>query len=153
MTRPERPPGRVTPETSGSSSAGVVSAPSNLSPVPATANVVTANVETLKVSTTSNPNSVAGAIAGAIRTSGAVWIQVVGAGALNQATKASVIARGILSASGLDIVVTPSFADIEIDGEARTALRLRLEDRERRQVSLGDGDRRPRVPPADVAVG
>lgn len=153
MTRPERPPGRVTSETSGSSSAGVVSAPSNLSPVPATANVVTANVETLKVSTTSNPNSVAGAIAGAIRTSGAVWIQVVGAGALNQATKASVIARGILSASGLDIVVTPSFADIEIDGEARTALRLRLEDRERRQVSLGDGDRRPRVPPADVAVG
>ena len=105
-------------------------------PVPAAA-----EVEILKVSTKSNPNSVAGAIAGAIRSSGAVVIQVVGAGALNQATKASVIARGILSAGGLDIVVTPSFADIEIDGEQRTALRLRLEDRERRLVSKDDPGR------------
>lgn len=108
-------------------------------PVPAAA-----EVEILKVSTKSNPNSVAGAIAGAIRSSGAVVMQVVGAGALNQATKASVIARGILSAGGLDIVVTPSFADIEIDGEQRTALRLRLEDRERRQVGPEDPGRPPR---------
>jgi stage V sporulation protein S len=100
-----------------------------------------AEVEILKVSTKSNPNSVAGAIAGAIRSSGAVVMQVVGAGALNQATKASVIARGILSAGGLDIVVTPSFADIEIDGEQRTALRLRLEDRERRSISPDDPGR------------
>ena len=57
---------------------------------------------------------------------------MVGAGALNQATKASLIARGILSDEGLDIVVVPTFADIEIDGEARTALRLRLEDRQHR---------------------
>lgn len=109
--------------------------------VPATA------VETLKVSARSNPNSVAGAIAGAIRTSGAVFIQVVGAGALNQATKASVIARGILSTGGLDIVVTPSFADIEIDGEARTALRLRLEDRERRRVGPDDPSLPQPAPP------
>lgn len=100
-----------------------------------------AEVEILKVSTKSNPNSVAGAIAGAIRSSGAVVMQVVGAGALNQATKASVIARGILSAGGLDIVVTPSFADIEIDGEQRTALRLRLEDREHRSISPDDPGR------------
>ncbi len=102
-----------------------------------------AEVETLKVSTKSNPNSVAGAMAGAIRSSGAVLVQVVGAGALNQATKATVIARGILSASGLDIIVTPSFADIEIDGEARTALRLRLEDRQHRTVGPGDPGRPP----------
>ena len=111
-----------------------------------------AEVEILKVSTKSNPNSVAGAIAGAIRSSGAVVMQVVGAGALNQATKASVIARGILSAGGLDIVVTPSFADIEIDGEQRTALRLRLEDREHRLVSADDPGRPPRrdEPDADA---
>jgi stage V sporulation protein S len=109
-------------------------------PVPAAA-----EVEILKVSTKSNPNSVAGAIAGAIRSSGAVVIQVVGAGALNQATKASVIARGILAAGDLDIVVTPSFADIEIDGEQRTALRLRLDDRDRRLISPDDPGRpRPR---------
>ena len=97
----------------------------------------TADVEVLKVSTRSNPNSVAGAIAGAIRGSGEVVVQVVGAGALNQATKAAVIARGILAAEGLDIVVTPSFADIEIDGEQRTALRLHLEDRGLRPVDAG----------------
>ncbi len=100
-----------------------------------------ADIEVLKVSTRSNPNSVAGAIAGAIRHSGAVVMQVVGAGALNQATKASVIARGILSAGGLDIVMTPSFADIEIDGEQRTALRLRLDDRERRTIGPDDPGR------------
>lgn len=100
-----------------------------------------AEVEVLKVSTKSNPNSVAGAIAGAIRGSGAVVVQVVGAGALNQATKAAVIARGILSTGGLDIVVTPSFADIEIDGEQRTALRLRLEDRVHRRVGAQDVSR------------
>ncbi len=93
-----------------------------------------ADIETLKVSTKSNPNSVAGAIAGAIRTSGSVVIQVVGAGALNQATKATVIARGILSTGGLDIICIPSFADIQIDGEQRTALRLLVEDREHREV-------------------
>ncbi len=102
---------------------------------------IAAAVETLKVSTRSNPNSVAGAIAGAVRTSGAVLVQVVGAGALNQATKASVIARGILSDEGLDIVVVPSFADIEIDGEARTALRLRLEDRQHRTQAPDPLDR------------
>ena len=78
-------------------------------------------VEQLKVSTKSNPNSVAGAVAGALRQSGAVEIQVVGAGALNQAIKAVAIARGYVAASGIDLVCIPTFADIEIDG--RTAHR------------------------------
>ena len=86
-------------------------------------------METLKVSTRSNPNSVAGAIAGALRSAGAVEIQVVGAGALNQSIKAVAIARGYVAASGIDLVCIPTFADIEIDGEQRTAIRLSIEDR------------------------
>ncbi len=86
-------------------------------------------METLKVSTKSSPNSVAGAIAGAVRQAGAVEIQVVGAGALNQAIKGVAIARGYVAASGLDLVCIPTFADIEIDGERRTAIRLSVEDR------------------------
>jgi len=86
-------------------------------------------VETLKVSTRSNPNSVAGAVAGAVRQSGGVEIQVVGAGALNQAVKAVAIARGYVAAAGIDLVCVPTFADIEIDGERRTAIRLSVEDR------------------------
>lgn len=86
-------------------------------------------MEQLKVSTRSNPNSVAGAMAGVVRTHGAVEVQVVGAGALNQAVKAVAIARGYVEPSGIDLVCVPSFADITIDGEQRTAIRLRIEDR------------------------
>jgi stage V sporulation protein S len=86
-------------------------------------------VEVLKVSSRSNPNSVAGAVAGVIRQDGAVEVQVVGAGALNQAVKAVAIARVYLAPSDVDLVCIPSFADVEIDGQGRTAIRLRLEDR------------------------
>jgi stage V sporulation protein S len=92
------------------------------------------HVETLKVSTRSNPNSVAGAVAGAVRQSGAVEVQVVGAGALNQAVKAVAIARGYVAAAGIDLVCIPTFADIEIDGERRTAIRLSVEDRSHRRA-------------------
>jgi stage V sporulation protein S len=90
-------------------------------------------METLKVSTRSNPNSVAGAVAGAVRQAGAVEVQVVGAGALNQAVKAVAIARGYVAAGGIDLVCTPTFTDIEIDGEQRTAIRLSVEDRAHRR--------------------
>ena len=88
-------------------------------------------MEQLKVSTRSNPNSVAGAMAGVVRSQGAVEVQVVGAGALNQAIKAVAIARGYVSGGGIDLVCVPEFADITINGERRTAIRLRIEDRAR----------------------
>ncbi|MBW8827369.1 MAG: stage V sporulation protein S [Acidobacteria bacterium] len=88
--------------------------------------------EVLKVSSRSNPNSVAGAMAGVIRQAGVVEVQVVGAGALNQAIKALAIARGYVAAAGVDLVCVPTFADIEIDGERRTAIRLTIDDRSQR---------------------
>ena len=90
-------------------------------------------MEVLKVSSKSNPNSCAGALAGVIRHHGMAELQVVGAGALNQAIKAVAIARGFLVSSGLDVVCIPMFADIEIDGQSRTAIRLLVEDRDRRR--------------------
>ena len=86
--------------------------------------------EALKVSSRSNPNSVAGAMAGVVRQTGAVEVQVVGAGALNQAIKAMAIARGFVAPAGIDLVCVPTFADIEIDGERRTAIRLCIGDRD-----------------------
>ena len=86
------------------------------------------------MSSKSNPNSCAGAMAGVVRQDGAVEVQVVGAGALNQAIKAVAIARGYVAASGIDLVCIPTFADIEIDGENRTAIRLLVEDRNQRHV-------------------
>ena len=96
-------------------------------------------MEVLKVSSKSNPNSCAGALAGVLRQHGAVEVQVVGAGALNQAVKAVAIARGFVADSGLDVVCVPTFADIEIDGESRTAIRLLVEDRQRRLPSAVNG--------------
>ena len=96
-------------------------------------------VEVLKVSSKSNPNSCAGALAGVLRQHGAVEVQVVGAGALNQAIKAVAIARGFVADSGLDVVCIPTFADIEIDGESRTAIRLLVEDRQRRMPTMVHG--------------
>ncbi len=86
-------------------------------------------MEVLKVSSHSSPNSVAGAIAGILRESDAVEVQAVGAGATNQAIKAIAIARGYLAPVGIDLVCIPSFANIVIDGEERTALRLICENR------------------------
>ena len=92
-------------------------------------------VEVLKVSSKSSPNAVAGALASVVRHSGAVELQVVGAGALNQAVKAVAIARGFVTPAGVDLVCIPTFADIEIAGEERTAIRLLCEDRHRTHVA------------------
>lgn len=86
-------------------------------------------MDVLKVSTKSNPNSVAGAIAAIIKEQNIVEIQAVGAGAINQAVKAIAIARGFVAPTGKDIVCIPAFADIEIDGEERTAIKLIVQPR------------------------
>ncbi|MBQ9690671.1 MAG: stage V sporulation protein S [Eggerthellaceae bacterium] len=78
----------------------------------------------LKVSSKSSPASVAGAIAGMIKDGRHVELQSVGAGAVNQAIKAIAIARGFLSPVGIELACAPSFADIVIDGEYRTAIRF-----------------------------
>lgn len=86
-------------------------------------------MEVLKVSTKSNPNSVAGALAAVIKEKNIVEIQAVGAGAINQAVKAIAIARGFVAPSGKDIVCIPAFTDIIIDGEERTAIKLIIQPR------------------------
>ena len=85
--------------------------------------------EVLKVSTRSRPSAVAGAIAGVIRDSGMAEVQSIGAGATNQAIKAVAIARSYLSEEGVHIVCIPSFIDVAIDDEERTAIRLLIERR------------------------
>lgn len=87
------------------------------------------SAEVLKVSTRSRPSAVAGAIAGVIRESGMAEVQSIGAGATNQAIKAVAIARSYLSEEGIDIVCVPSFIDVAIDEEERTAIRLLIERR------------------------
>lgn len=81
-------------------------------------------METLKVGAKSNPSSVAGALANLFREKDVIEIQAIGAGALNQAVKAIAIARGFTAPSGKNLVCTPAFTDITIDGADRTAIKL-----------------------------
>lgn len=83
----------------------------------------------LKVSARSRPSAVAGAIAGVVRESGRAEVQAIGAGATNQAVKAVAIAREYLRETGIEAVCLPSFIDIAIDGEERTAILLVVETR------------------------
>ncbi len=85
--------------------------------------------EVLKVSTQSRPSAVAGAIAGVIRARNHVEVHAVGAGASNQAIKAVAIARDYLRLDNIDIAFVPSFIDVVINNEERTAIRLQIESR------------------------
>jgi stage V sporulation protein S len=86
-------------------------------------------VDIIKVSARSRSTAVAGAIAGVVREHGRAEVQSIGAGAVNQAIKAIAIARGYLEEDGINVIVIPTFTDIEIDGQERTAVRLTVEPR------------------------
>jgi stage V sporulation protein S len=86
-------------------------------------------VEVLKVSATSKPKSVAGALAAVLREKGSAEVQAVGAGAVNQAVKAIAIARGYVAPNGIDLITVPAFAEIKIEEEERTAIRFIVEPR------------------------
>jgi len=86
-------------------------------------------MDIIKVAATSRSTAVAGAIAGVMRERGQVDVQAIGAGAVNQAVKAVIIARGYLELDGIDIICLPSFVEVMIDDQERTAVRLGVEER------------------------
>jgi stage V sporulation protein S len=83
----------------------------------------------IKVSARSRTASVAGAIAGVIRESGRAEVQAIGAGAVNQAIKAIAIASGYLAEENVFVVCMPHFADVDIEGQERTAVKITVEPR------------------------
>lgn len=89
----------------------------------------------IKVSAKSRSTAVAGAIAGVIRQYGFAEVQAIGAGAVNQAVKALAIARGYLERDAIDIVCSPFFTEVIIDGNERTAVRFSVETRPEVEVA------------------
>ncbi len=83
-------------------------------------------MEVLKVSSNSNPNKVAGAIAGELSKNQCVELQAIGAGAVNQSVKAVAIARRFLDEQQKDLYMVPSFDNVNIDGETRTAISVKV---------------------------
>jgi len=86
-------------------------------------------MDIIKVSATSRTSAVAGAIAGVIREHKRAEVQAIGAGAVNQAVKALILATGYLAGDEIIIVCTPEFVDVEIDEKVRTAIKLVVEPR------------------------
>ena len=85
-------------------------------------------MDVIKVSSKSISQKVAGSIANSFREGvNVVEIQSVGAGAVNQAIKAISIARGYVAPLGYNLVCTPAFYDVIIDGKEKTAIKLLVE--------------------------
>ena len=105
-------------------------------------------MDVIKVSANSRTSAVAGAIAGVIREHNRAEVQAIGAGAVNQAIKALVLATGYLKNDGIDVACVPEFADVAIDDKVRTAIKLVVEPRKHEQRSSEGGER---TPPSEVA--
>ena len=86
-------------------------------------------MDIIKVSSTSRTSAVAGAIAGVIREHKRAEVQAIGAGAVNQAVKALVLATGYLKSDDIFVVCVPEFVEVEIEDKARTAIKLVIEPR------------------------
>ena len=84
-------------------------------------------MEMIKVSANSRTSAVAGAIAGVVREHHRAEVQAIGAGAVNQAMKALIVATGYLKLDGIYVSCIPEFADVTIEDKVRTAIKLVIE--------------------------
>ena len=88
-------------------------------------------MEILKVASSSDPNSVAGAIAGALENDGIVEAHAIGAGAVNQSVKAIAIARRLVDEGDYELSTIPGFIDLSIEGEEKTGIKFVVELKEK----------------------
>jgi stage V sporulation protein S len=87
-------------------------------------------MDIIKVKAISRTAAVAGAIAGVMREQKHAEVQAIGAGAVNQAVKALILAKNFLAQDGMDIIFIPEFVNIEIEEKIRTAIKFVVEPRE-----------------------
>lgn len=79
--------------------------------------------DVLKVSGSSNPQSIASVMARAINAGQTPKMRAIGASAVNQAAKAAAIARGFVAPRGIDLSFIIGFDDIQGDnGETISAV-------------------------------
>lgn len=80
--------------------------------------------ERLKVSATTRPQELAGAVAKFITVDKKdIEIVAVGAGAVNQAVKGLIMARRFVSSSGMNLAFIPAFETLDIGGKEVTAIK------------------------------
>ena len=81
-------------------------------------------MEIIKVSASSRTSAVAGAIAGVMRSQKHVEGMANGAGAVNRAMKALVLASRYLKEDGINIAFVPQFNDVVIEDREISAIKL-----------------------------
>jgi stage V sporulation protein S len=81
-------------------------------------------MELIKVSSSSRTAAVAGAIAGVVREHHRAEVQAIGAGAVNQAVKAMILAAGYLEGDGIFVTCVPEYVEVTIEDKVRTAIRF-----------------------------
>jgi len=86
-------------------------------------------MDVIKVKAMSRTAAVAGAIAGVVREHKRAEVQAIGAGAVNQAVKALILAKSYLAEDGIFVVAIPEFVDVDIEGNVRTAIKIVVEPR------------------------
>lgn len=83
----------------------------------------------MRVGSKTNCSSAAGALSQRLREGEeSVDIQCIGAGALNQAIKAVIIAKGHLAPLGFDLVCRMNFVNLEIEGKETTGIRISVKN-------------------------
>ena len=87
-------------------------------------------MDLIRVAATSRTSAVAGAIAGVVREHHCAEVQAIGAGAINQAVKAIILATGYLKEDGVFVVFVPEFVEITIEDNIRTAVKFVVEPKE-----------------------
>jgi stage V sporulation protein S len=71
----------------------------------------------LRVTAAANAKDLASAIAHGLYDGHRPVLRAIGAGAVNQAVKALIIARGFVATRGIDLMFRPGFAEVPGDGE------------------------------------
>jgi stage V sporulation protein S len=103
----------------------------------------------IKVSATSRTAAVAGAIAGVVREQRRAEVQAIGAGAVNQAVKALVLATGYLRLDGIHVSCVPEFAEVTIEDKVRTAIKLVVEPEQSPDIPEAPTDQLTEIEPGD----
>lgn len=80
------------------------------------------NVAELRVAARTPTPELASAISHAIYDNKKVVLRAIGAGAVNQAVKAIIVAQGYVAQRGMSIVTRPGFISADMNGEERTAI-------------------------------
>lgn len=78
----------------------------------------------IKVAHNSDVNGLAGSIAISLYDHKVVIVQAIGKDAVNQAIKAIITTRRYLAPNSHDLIVSPSFKVLELEGEEKTAIKF-----------------------------